>query len=292
MAEAAIEVHSLTKKFGEFTAVDGVSFEGARGEVVGYLGPNGSGKTTTMRMLLGLLRPTAGHAQVLGLDIEKDSERIRPQVGYMSQKFALYEDLTVRENLVFYAGVYGMQPAEYRPRVKDVLDLIGLSGRENERAGELSGGWRHRLARPRSGPAGRQPIPMSVSTWKAPRVRGSLLGNRLGGLLHEGCVHDTLERDRALHEPVLRPPLHLPLDVGHEQAAVSVLEGKAEADDFGPRPRVLGSGRHDLVVVGAGRWPAVLLAQHRVVVVARRLDVALHERDGGRALRGELLRVK
>src|SRR5574341_970901 len=146
MAETAIEVHSLTKKFGEFTAVDGVSFAVARGEVVGYLGPHGSGKTTTMRMLLGLLRPTAGHAQVLGLDIEKDSERIRPQVGYMSQRFALYEDLTVRENLVFYAGVYGMQPAEYRPRVKAVLDLIGLSGRENERAGELSGGGRQRLA--------------------------------------------------------------------------------------------------------------------------------------------------
>lgn len=146
MPDIAISVQSLTKKFGDFTAVNEVSFEVKRGEVVGYLGPNGSGKTTTMRMLLGLLRPTSGNAQVLGFDIRKQAESIRPLVGYMSQKFALYEDLTVRENLVFYAGVYGMRPDEYRPRVKDVLALIGLSGREDERAGELSGGWRQRLA--------------------------------------------------------------------------------------------------------------------------------------------------
>jgi ABC-2 type transport system ATP-binding protein len=99
-----------------------------------------------MRMLLGLLRPTSGEGRVLGFDIQKEADRIRPQVGYMSQKFALYEDLTVRENLVFYAGVYGMRPAEYRPRVREVLGLIGLAGREGERAGELSGGWRQRLA--------------------------------------------------------------------------------------------------------------------------------------------------
>jgi ABC-2 type transport system ATP-binding protein len=116
------------------------------GEVVGYLGPNGSGKTTTIRMLLGLLLPTTGRAQVLGFDIERQAEAIRPLVGYMSQKFALYEDLTVRENLVFYAGVYGMSRAEYRPRVKEVLELVGLAGREGERAGEISGGWRQRLA--------------------------------------------------------------------------------------------------------------------------------------------------
>ncbi len=146
MSEIAIAVNKLTKKFGDFTAVNEVSFEVQQGEVVGYLGPNGSGKTTTMRMLLGLLQPTAGEAKVLGYDIRKQAESIRPLVGYMSQKFALYEDLTVRENLVFYAGVYGMRPEQYRPRVKEVLALIGLAGRENERAGELSGGWRQRLA--------------------------------------------------------------------------------------------------------------------------------------------------
>lgn len=146
MSEIVIEVRDLLKKFGDFIAVDQVSFTIERGEVVGYLGPNGSGKTTTMRMLLGLLRPSGGSATVLGFDVDREAERIRPLVGYMSQKFALYEDLTVRENLVFYAGVYGMKPAEYRPRVKDVIELIGLSGRENERAGALAGGWRQRLA--------------------------------------------------------------------------------------------------------------------------------------------------
>jgi len=146
MPEPIIEVQSLTKKFGDFTAVDRVNFTVQRGEVVGYLGPNGSGKTTTMRMLLGLLLPTSGSAHVLGFDVRREAERIRPLVGYMSQRFALYEDLTVRENLVFYAGVYGMRPAEYRPRVKEVLALIGLAGREDERAGALAGGWRQRLA--------------------------------------------------------------------------------------------------------------------------------------------------
>ncbi|MEK7278272.1 MAG: ABC transporter ATP-binding protein, partial [Chloroflexota bacterium] len=146
MTEIAIHVDRLTKKFGDFTAVDGVSFDVRSGEVVGYLGPNGSGKTTTIRVLLGLLQPTAGAARVLGFDVRTQAESIRPIIGYMSQKFALYEDLTVRENLVFYAGVYGMGPAEYRPRVKETMALIGLVGRENERAGEISGGWRQRLA--------------------------------------------------------------------------------------------------------------------------------------------------
>jgi ABC-2 type transport system ATP-binding protein len=148
MTDTAITVRNLVKKFGDFTAVNDVSFDVERGEVVGYLGPNGSGKTTTMRMLLGLLQPTSGQAQVLGYDIRTQAEAIRPLVGYMSQKFALYEDLTIVENLNFYAGVYGMRPAEYRPRVSEILDLIGLADRstQKERAGELSGGWRQRLA--------------------------------------------------------------------------------------------------------------------------------------------------
>ncbi len=146
MTDTVIAVNELVKKFGDFTAVDHVSFEIQRGEVVGYLGPNGSGKTTTMRMLLGLLLPTAGRAEVLGFDIQREAERIRPLVGYMSQRFALYEDLTVRENLVFYAGIYGLRAEAYRPRVKEVIELIGLTGRENELAGALAGGWRQRLA--------------------------------------------------------------------------------------------------------------------------------------------------
>lgn len=144
--EMVIQVEGLTKRFGDFTAVDHVSFEVRRGEVVGYLGPNGSGKTTTIRMLLGLIQPSAGRAVVLGHDVTRAPEKVRPLVGYMSQKFALYEELTVQENLTFYAGAYGMRAAQVRPRIAELLGVVGLAGRGNERAGELSGGWRQRLA--------------------------------------------------------------------------------------------------------------------------------------------------
>lgn len=141
-----IEVKELTKRFGDFTAVNKVSFSAEAGEVLGYLGPNGSGKTTTIRMLLGLLQPSDGDAWVLGNSIRTEAELIRPQVGYMSQKFALYDELTMRENLEFYAGVYGLHRRERATRVQDVLQMLGLSERQNDRAGELSGGWRQRLA--------------------------------------------------------------------------------------------------------------------------------------------------
>ncbi|MCI0395277.1 MAG: ABC transporter ATP-binding protein [Chloroflexi bacterium] len=140
----AIYVHDLTKKFGDFTAVDHVSFTVQPGEIVGYLGPNGSGKTTTIRMLLGLLQPTDGVAHVLGLDIRTQAEAIRPRVGYMSQKFALYNELTAAENLDFYAGVYGV--INRRRRVAEVLELVGLVKRSQERVGGLAAGWRQRLA--------------------------------------------------------------------------------------------------------------------------------------------------
>jgi ABC-2 type transport system ATP-binding protein len=144
--EPVIEVHELTKRFDGFTAVDGVSFQVRQGEVVGYLGPNGSGKTTTMRMLLGLLLPSAGSASVLGYDIVHDAERIRPLVGYMSQKFALYEDLTVAENLRFYGGVYGLPRRELAARMEEVLSLAGLADSRHVQAGALAGGFRQRLA--------------------------------------------------------------------------------------------------------------------------------------------------
>jgi ABC-2 type transport system ATP-binding protein len=146
MSESAIEVSSLTKRFGEFVAVDRVSFEVRPGEVLGYLGPNGSGKTTTIRMLLGLLQPSEGTAKVLSFDIRTQAEAIRPLVGYMSQKFALYDELTMRENLEFYAGVYDVPRRERADRVREVIELLHLQGREKDLAGELSGGWRQRLA--------------------------------------------------------------------------------------------------------------------------------------------------
>lgn len=143
MGEEVILTKELTKKFGDFTAVDRISFAVYPGEVVGYLGPNGSGKTTTIRMLLGLLLPSAGNAEVLGFDIRRQSEQIRLNVGYMSQKFALYNDLTVRENLSFYAGVYGVRNQK---RLDEVLDLVGLQSLQKERVSNLSTGWRQRLA--------------------------------------------------------------------------------------------------------------------------------------------------
>lgn len=143
MSEVVILAEKLTRRFGEFIAVDHISFQVEAGEVVGYLGPNGSGKTTTIRMLLGLLRPSEGSAQVLGYDAARQSEEVRARVGYMSQKFALYHDLTVGENLAFYGGVYGVSD---RQRLEAVLDLVGLRGQERQRVGELSAGWRQRLA--------------------------------------------------------------------------------------------------------------------------------------------------
>jgi ABC-2 type transport system ATP-binding protein len=146
VAEIAVHTERLTKKFGDFTAVDQVSFAVNVGEVVGYLGPNGSGKTTTMRMLLGLLTPTAGTATVLGYDIHRDAERIRPLVGYMSQKFALYDELTVWENMNFYAGVYALAGGQRRARIDEVLEVVGLQDHRREQAGAISTGWRQRLA--------------------------------------------------------------------------------------------------------------------------------------------------
>jgi ABC-2 type transport system ATP-binding protein len=143
MDEHVIVARDLTRRFGEFTAVDHISFTMDAGEVVGYLGPNGSGKTTTIRMLLGLLIPTEGEAHVLGYDVVRQAEQVRAQVGYMSQKFALYHDLTAGENLAFYAGVYGERS---RARLEEVLDLVGLRQLEGERVSNLSAGWRQRLA--------------------------------------------------------------------------------------------------------------------------------------------------
>jgi ABC-2 type transport system ATP-binding protein len=141
-----LEVHGLTKKFGTFTAVDHVSFMVQPGEVLGYLGPNGSGKTTTIRMLCGLLTPTEGTANLMGIDVFKNPERIKPLIGYMSQKFSLYDDLTVLENLQFYAGVYEIPEAGEKNRIDEILHLAGLQERTSSLTQELSGGWRQRLA--------------------------------------------------------------------------------------------------------------------------------------------------
>jgi len=143
MSEAVIKVENLTRRFGDFVAVDHINFEVQPGEVVGYLGPNGSGKTTTIRMLLGLLEPSEGEATVLGFDAFKQSEQVRSRVGYMSQKFAIYDDLTVLENLTFYGGVYGIND---KVRIKRTLELVGLTMHDSTLTQTLSAGWRQRLA--------------------------------------------------------------------------------------------------------------------------------------------------
>ncbi|MCS7011884.1 MAG: ABC transporter ATP-binding protein [Anaerolineales bacterium] len=143
MSETVIAAENLTRRFGDFTAVDHVNFSIRAGEIVGYLGPNGCGKTTTIRMLLGLLEPSEGRASVLGFDAFRQSEEVRARAGYMSQKFALYDDLTVLENLTFYAGVYGLRE---RRRLDETLDLVGLRGHEREPVYNLAIGFRQRLA--------------------------------------------------------------------------------------------------------------------------------------------------
>jgi len=140
---AIIHTDNLTRRFGKFTAVDHLTFEVQKGQILGYLGPNGSGKTTTIRMLLGLLHPTEGRAEVLGYDVATESELVRAHSGYMSQKFALYHELTAWENLAFYAGVYGVDDPQ---RVKNLIEESGLANIQNERVMNLSAGWRQRLA--------------------------------------------------------------------------------------------------------------------------------------------------
>jgi ABC-2 type transport system ATP-binding protein len=144
--EPTIVAQGLVKRFGDFTAVDGVSFEVRGGEIFGFLGPNGSGKTTTIRMLLGLLRPSAGAAEVLGIVVAEQPDRIRPRVGYMSQRFSLYNDLTVLQNLRFYGAAYGLDNAALRQRSDEALQMAGLTGKQAVRTKDLAGGWRQRLA--------------------------------------------------------------------------------------------------------------------------------------------------
>jgi ABC-2 type transport system ATP-binding protein len=136
----------LVKRFGDFTAVDGIDFVVKSGEIFGFLGPNGSGKTTTIRMMLGLLGPSEGTIQTLGVDVTSHPELIRARIGYMSQKFSLYNDLTVLENLKFYGRVYGLRNQELHEGVEQSVNLAGLVGKEQVRTIDLSGGWRQRLA--------------------------------------------------------------------------------------------------------------------------------------------------
>jgi ABC-2 type transport system ATP-binding protein len=141
-----IETEHLARSFGSLVAVRDVSLTVHKGEIFGVLGPNGAGKSTTIRMLCGILDPTGGRGSVVGFDIAREAERIKERIGYMTQRFSLYEDLTVRENLRFYAGLYGVPRATRRARVAEVIETTGLGGRRDQLAGTLSGGWKQRVA--------------------------------------------------------------------------------------------------------------------------------------------------
>ena len=146
MANNAIEVRHLTRRFGQFVAVDDISFDVTRGEIFGFLGSNGAGKSTTIRMLCGLLEPTAGTAIVGGVDVTRDPEGVKRRIGYMSQRFSLYELLTVDQNIAFWGGIYGLDAARLAARRRFAIEMAGLAGRETTLARDLAGGWRQRLA--------------------------------------------------------------------------------------------------------------------------------------------------
>ncbi len=142
----SITAEKLTKKFGNFTAVDAITFEVKEGEIFGFLGANGAGKTTAMRILCGLSYPTSGKASVAGFDVYKQQEDIKKNIGYMSQKFSLYENLTVSENIEFYGGVYGLRMREIRPKMKNMLQMLGLEREAHKLVGSLPLGWKQKLA--------------------------------------------------------------------------------------------------------------------------------------------------
>jgi ABC-2 type transport system ATP-binding protein len=146
MTAYAVEGHGLTRVFGDFVAVDHIDLRVEPGTVFGFLGPNGAGKSTTIRMLCGILRPSAGHALVGGFDIATQTDAVKSHIGYMSQKFSLYEDLSVEENLLFFAGIYGVSGAQRTARIAWALEMADLAGRETMRTSALAGGWRQRLA--------------------------------------------------------------------------------------------------------------------------------------------------
>lgn len=141
-----IQAENLTKMFGEFTAVNAISFDVKKGEIFGFLGANGAGKTTAMKMLIGISKPTSGEANVAGFDVFHDREKIKKNIGYMSQKFALYDDLTVKENITFFGGIYGLSRADIKKKSKDMIEELGLTEVTNTKVGSLPLGWKQKIA--------------------------------------------------------------------------------------------------------------------------------------------------
>ena len=144
--ENAIQVENLTKMFGDFTAVNNISFEVGKGEVFGFLGANGAGKTTAMKMLIGILKPTSGSAQVAGFDVKSNAEDVKKSIGYMSQRFSLYNDLTIKENITFFGGIYGLKKSVIKEKTLLLIDELGLQNEANKLVGALPLGWKQKVA--------------------------------------------------------------------------------------------------------------------------------------------------
>jgi ABC-2 type transport system ATP-binding protein len=144
--ENAIQVENLTKMFGDFTAVNSISFEVGKGEVFGFLGANGAGKTTAMKMLIGILKPTSGSAQVAGFDIKSNAEDVKKSIGYMSQRFSLYNDLTIKENITFFGGIYGLKKSVIKEKTQILINELGLHNEANKLVGALPLGWKQKVA--------------------------------------------------------------------------------------------------------------------------------------------------
>nr|AWJ66176.1 methionine ABC transporter ATP-binding protein [uncultured bacterium] len=146
MKENAIQVENLTKMFGDFTAVNNISFEVGKGEVFGFLGANGAGKTTAMKMLIGILKPTSGRAQVAGFDVKTNAEDVKKSIGYMSQRFSLYNDLTIKENITFFGGIYGLNKTTIKEKTLVLIDELGLHDEADKLVGSLPLGWKQKVA--------------------------------------------------------------------------------------------------------------------------------------------------
>ena len=144
--ENVIQVENLTKMFGDFTAVDNISFQVRKGEVFGFLGANGAGKTTAMKMLIGISKPTSGEAQVAGFDVRSQAENVKKNIGYMSQRFSLYNDLTIRENITFFGGIYGLQKSDIKTKSQNLIDELDLHNEADKLVGSLPLGWKQKVA--------------------------------------------------------------------------------------------------------------------------------------------------
>jgi len=265
--EAVISTNRLTKRFGSFTALREVTLDVTRASIFGMLGPNGAGKSTLIRVLCGVLRPSEGEASVLGLDLRRDPEAVKPRIGYMSQRFSLYADLSVVENVRFYGRVYGLSPAKLREREDAVLQWTGVGAYADRAGGQLSGGWKQRLALACSLIHEPEVLFLDEPTAGIDPVARRDLWDLLFALSHQGVTmfvttHYMDEAERCTQ-------------VAYIQAARLLVLGTPEALKASPKVTPSGTMRHELV---CGDLPAALARARRVPAIrdATLFGTALH----------------